>query len=154
MQKTTAGVLVAGIIIIGIAVALYVSTKNEGAEEQTPRDAMIEQLATTPTTTVNVKHQYKDGIHTFAGAVETPTPCYDTRAIIVNGDVNEIQILTEAQAVEVCAQTVTEQPFKVSHQSAPDAQFLMTVNGELVNMNQFDIDADVDIDTVEVLIKG
>ncbi|MEY2640955.1 MAG: hypothetical protein RL150_348 [Candidatus Parcubacteria bacterium] len=153
MQKTTTGVLIAGCIIIGIAIALYVSTKTEQYIE-TPREEMIEELASTPTTTVMVKHQYKDGVHTFAGVVETPTPCYDTRAIIVSGDVNEIQIRTEEQAVEVCAQTVTDQPFKVSHQSAPDARFLMTLNGELVNMNQFDIDADVDIDTVEVLIKG
>lgn len=141
------------IIVLGLLVTYFV-TKQKPAVEQTPREAALEEMAVMPTTTVNVKHQYKDGVHTFAGAIETPTPCYDARAIIVSGDVNEIQVTTEPQPVEVCAQVLSEKPFMVTHTSPADAQFLMTVNGELVNMNQFDIDPDIDINTVDILIKG
>lgn len=155
MQKTTTGVFIAIIGIVAIAGALLYAAKQNTPQEQTPREEAQRQETITPTQTINVKHQYKNGEHIFAGTVDTPTPCYDIEAVVLPGDVPEIHITTRQQeGVEMCAQVITEKPFKVSHAASESTQFLATVNDEPVNMNQFDIDADVDIDTVEILIKG
>jgi len=155
MQKTSTGVFIALIIIAVIAGAVYYTRNTGNGADQTAREEAQQEDAVTPTQTINVKHQYKDGSHIFAGVIETPTPCYVVNAILLPGDVNEIRITSTPQEdADMCAQVVTEKPFMVSHAAAEDAQFLTTVNDELVNMNQFDIDQDVDISTVEIYIKG
>lgn len=154
MQKTTTGVFIAIIVIVLIAGAVLYTSKKDEPQNPTPREEAQEE-AVRPTQTINVKHQYKDGTHVFAGTVETPTPCYDIEAVVLPGDVPEIHITTKQQeGVEMCAQVVSEKSFKVSYTAPESTQFLATVNDEPVNMNQFDIDADVDIDTVEILLKG
>ena len=44
--------------------------------------------------------------------------------------------------------------YKTSFEGPEDLQFLATLNGEPVNLNQFEIPADQDIDAVEIFIKG
>jgi hypothetical protein len=154
MKKTSAVVFIALIIILVIAGAVYYTRDTRTETDLTPREEAQQQDAL-PTQTINLKHQYKDGTHIFMGIVETPTPCYNVTAVILPGDVAEIKITTkEQEGVEMCAQVVTEKTFKVTHVAAEDAPFLATVNDEPVNINQFDIDADVDIEKVEIMIKG
>lgn len=154
MQKTTMWVLVAIIGIVGIAAIIYTTTRPVTPTAPTAREEAQAQDAALPTKTIQVKHQYKDGVHTFMGVVETPTPCYDITTVVLPGEVPEIKIMTKAQADTMCAQVITEKQFTVRFTGPEDTQFLTTVDNEPVNMNQFDIDPDVDIETVEILIKG
>jgi hypothetical protein len=154
MQKTTMWVLVAIIGIVGIAAIIYVTTKTVEPVAPTAREEAQQQDALMPTKTIQVKHQYKDGNHTFMGMIETPTPCYNVTAVILPGDVPEIKITTQEQPDTICAQVISEKQFTVRFTGPEDTQFLTTVNDEPVNMNQFDIDPDVDIESVEIFIKG
>lgn len=153
MQKVITSIVIVLVIILVAAAALYMGKKG-ATPEPTPRDEAVQEEEQRPAQTINVKHQYKDGLHTFVGVIDTPTPCYDVQAVVLPGDSPEIKITTVQTEAEICAQVITSQEFRVQHQAPEDTQFIATVNGELVNINQFDVDADTDINEVELFIKG
>lgn len=147
-------VLVAIIGIVGVLSVVYTNTKTTKPIQPTAREEAQQEDLMMPTKTIQVKHQYKNGTHTFMGMVQTPTPCYDLTAVVLPGDVPEIKITTQEQVDTICAQVISEKQFTVTFTGPEDVQFLATVNDEPVNMNQFDIDPDVDIESVEIFIKG
>lgn len=121
----------------------------------TLREQAIEEDVQRPEKTINLKHQYKNGTHTFMGVIEVPTPCYEVRAVILPGETPELQINTKAlQTFATCDDVITELSYKVSYEGPEDITFLATVNNIPVNLNQFEIPPDQDIDSVEIFIKG
>ena len=151
------GTFLALIILILLILGVYtiVSNNKKIDKEITSREQAIEEEAKRPEKTINLKHQYKDGTHVFSGTIEVPTPCYELSAVILPGNPAELQIKTkELQTSNVCAEVITELPYKVSRKGPEELSFLATVDNEPVNLNQFEIPADQDFDSVEIFIKG
>lgn len=151
-NKKFVGAVIVAVIFLVIAFAY---NKNQTKIQiQDSRQDVIEQEATRPTETIDVKYQHKNGKNIFVGSVMLPTPCHKlTSSIIAKGETNEIVLVIESTG-EVCAQVLTEKMFKVEVLGEADDEFIATLNGEVVNLNIFVIPSSEDIDAIEIYIKG
>lgn len=151
-NKKFVGAVVVAVLFLVIAFAY---NKNQTKIQiQESRQDVIEQEATRPTETLNVKYQHKNRRNVFVGSVLVPTPCHTLESsIVTKGDTHEIMLTTVATG-EVCAQVLTEKMFKVEMQGSADDDFIATLNGEVVNLNVFEIPASEDIDAIQIYIKG
>jgi len=90
------------------------------------------------TTSISVVYQYKEGIHTYKGALELPTPCHalNTR-VVSDGDTKEhVTLLFEAvSTVEVCAQVITPQTFMVAFAAEKEVSVDVSVNGKRTKLD-------------------
>jgi hypothetical protein len=151
-KKMTIGAVI--ILIIFVGLSLYAKNKNDNQPDYRRMDA-LEEAQKRPDVTINAKHQYKDGQHTFLGSFEVPTPCHSYNAEVKRneGQLTEIA-LSYAVSEEVCVQTVDEKQFKVTFEAPEDEDVIATLNGVAVNFNIFEVGEDEDISKVELFIKG
>lgn len=126
MNPRTAGsaVLVFIAILTAVWAALYFGPKSPVAQQPAAAGAALTLL-----------HSVQEGTHTYAGEVETPTPCH-TVAAAVEVRYSEpphgiISITTEPQDGGVCAQSLTKQPFSISFMSAATPEIDVRVDGEM-----------------------
>lgn len=147
-NKTTIWISIAVLLVLLIVGVLIIkATKNDVVEvNNTVEEDMYEK-------TVDVKHQYKDGKHIFAGTLEVPTPCHKVEATVIPGDVAVLNLEVKDSG-GVCAQVITDANFYVEHMGPQELLFVGRLNGEPVNLNKFEIDADMDINAVDIFIKG
>jgi len=133
--------------------AIYKNNQEPPTNVYTREDAIKDEI-TRPLETLNVKHQYRNGNHIFVGTLELPTPChtYNTQ-VDTTESATEIKIKT-APSDNMCAQVITEKIFKVSFDAEEDELAVFSINGELVNLNIFEIPNEEDINDIEVFIKG
>lgn len=84
-------------------------------------------------------YRYENGMHTFTGAVETPSECHILRsAAAVEGTAVELRFTTENGKVVCATETPTAQTFLVSVIAPPNATFVARVNGEPVPLTVSD----------------
>lgn len=142
------------VAIIFLIIAFAYNKNQTKIQIQDSRQDIIKQETSRPTETINVKYQHKNGRNIFVGSIMLPTPCHTlTSTIAPKGDTHEIVLVTKASN-EVCAQVLTEKMFKVELAGSPDDEFIATLNGEVVNLNIFEIPSSDDIDKIEIFIKG
>lgn len=146
------------VIFIGlISVIILNNYKTEKIENAgNEREEAINELIKKPEITITTKHQYKDGVHTYIGEFETPTPCYSYNAAInESGEQKIIEITYSPQEdSESCIQVVDTKAFRISYEGQEDDEVMATLNGEIVNLNIFQVPEDQDISNYEILIKG
>ncbi len=151
-NKKFVGAVVVAVIFL---VSAFAYNKNQTKiQVQDSRQDVIEQETSRPTETLNVKYQHKNGRNIFVGSVMVPTPCHTITSAIVTKDTTHEIVLTTKASDQVCAQVLTEKMFKVELNGTPDDDFIATLNGEVVNLNVFEIPASEDIDAIEIFIKG
>ncbi|MDA8611422.1 hypothetical protein N9L18_00980 [Candidatus Pacebacteria bacterium] len=153
------GIFILIIILILIVLGLYSFAKENSKKieeaEMSPREEAIEDDKNRPEESIDLKHQYRDGEHIFAGKIGVPTPCHEVTAVVVPGDPAELQINTIAPSeTEACAQVITEKEYKAYYKGEKEINFLATVDGKPVSLNQFEIPEGQNIDSVNILIKG
>lgn len=144
------------LIILFLVSAIYYN-KNKASQDIDPRQNAISEEMQRSDTTINVKHQYKDGTHVYVGQVELPTPChsYNVSGIQREEDLVEIAIeISDPSTDDVCAQVIVQKTFRVSFQGSEDIGVIASINGEIVNLNEFEVSPDKDIDDYQILIKG
>lgn len=147
-KKTTVWVILAillAVLIVGVIVIKSKSRQevvNTNQEEQ----EMFEK-------TIDLKHQYKDGKHIFAGKLEVPTPCHQVNLSVTPGEVAELNFDVKDSG-EKCEQKVVDANFFVEFPGEANQLFVGKLNGEPVNLNQFEVDADIDINSVDIFMKG
>jgi len=140
------------IIITTIGTYIYNQNKQDNLVEE--RNDAINQEVQRPEITLNAKHQFKNGKHIFVGQVELPTPCHIViPSVQKNQNETIINIDTKSDA-EVCAQVITNKEFRVTFDGTAEENIIAKLNGELVNLNLFEIDADQNIDEVDIFNKG
>ncbi len=109
--------------------------------------------------TMDVKMQRKDGVYTFVGEVELPTPCHTLDASISPGNSNVYGIMVQTVSPKegvMCAQVMTKRTFKVSTPIVEGIEptFKLFIDGTEFKMNAFEIPEDANIDTYQLQIKG
>ena len=104
--------------------------------------------------TVDVRHQYKDGVHTYAGEIDLGTPCdtVDVEASLSDGTVN-LDFQTSSTS-EVCAQVITARRFKATVSGPENVSVMGTLNGESIRLNIFEVPLGEDLDDFEINTKG
>lgn len=146
------------IVILAIIVILLalIATTVKTEDKPSAREEAMEADRSRPETTINVKHQYKEGEHVFVGTFDLPTPCHGYNAEIVDGDVPTIALTTiPPEEGTTCVQVIEEVAFKVSYSSDnPNQEFYGTLDGEPVVLNIFELSAGEDIDSLDLYIKG
>ncbi len=144
------------IIVIGFgSLTYYINNKTINSNPYDRQD-IANEIIQKPEKTVNVKHQFKDGVHTYIGTIELPNPCYLPLKTNLNSSENEmiIEINYSLNQEAVCTQQIIEEGFKISFEGQKNESVLATINGELVNLNIFEINPEDDIEEYEIFIKG
>lgn len=117
--------------------------------------------------TVHAKHQYKNGIHTYAGTFPLPTPCDTLRAeaspvrsSVSNGasvdktDNKVVIALTIVKSDQICIQVITDKPWQVSFEAPQDVSVELTVKGKAAKLNVFEVGANENFEKFMVEPKG
>lgn len=157
MNKKIWTIIIVLIFIGLISVIIFNNSKTEKIDNSNKeREEAINELVKKPEITLITKHQYKDGVHTYIGEFETPTPCYSYNAEIKeSGDQKVIELTySPEENSETCIQVVDTKTFNISYEGPADDEVIATLNGEVVNLNIFEVPDDQDISTYEVMIKG
>lgn len=142
--------LVAAIILIGA----YTYNKDKQKTLDQNRDLAIADQVKKSSITINTKHQFKNDQHLFVGFVELPNPCYTITTGIERVAEETIINVNYASSSEVCAEVITEKEFRVSFAGKIDEIIIAKLNGEIVNLNIFEVSADKNIDEVKIFNKG
>ncbi len=105
---------------------------------------------------INVKHQYKDGKHIYAGSLDLPTPCYSLVSAISKDTETSATITldTSRNEEEICSQVITNRKFKVETTGGNPMSIQGLMNSKPIQLNLFEVPADKNIDEVEIDIKG
>lgn len=149
--------IVVFIVALGlVSWGLYSSTRDRGEEEVNPTPNQREEEQVFPEI-VNVKHQYKDGTHTYVGEFQLPTPCHQL-SHEVKMDANasgSVSISFRSRASgEVCVQVITAKEFHVSFAGPLRVTLTVTRDGNPVTFNLFDVPVGEDIDDFNIYTKG
>ena len=135
-NKTITGVVI-GIIVL-VLVVLGLVLWNRGATE----DAMPEETSTDEVTDITlgqnavlVTHSYEDGVHTYTGAIQAPTPCHTLSHEVEVSEERPIKATVHFTIAppaddQICTQVITDIPFTIQFE-APEssAQADATLNG-------------------------
>jgi hypothetical protein len=106
---------------------------------------------------VQVKHQFKNGQHTYVGSIDLPNACYRLDSdiqTIANTDSAKINLSTYTNNEEMCAQVVTSRSFRLTLDDTRKLVVTGMLNGKPMELNIFEVPADQDIDAFEINIKG
>ena len=112
-------------IFVLVAVFLFATFYPKSAAREEPNVNHI-------TTKIQVIHQFKNGLHTYVGNIETPTPCHSIsgEAIVKESYPEQVDIRIEIkESEEICAQVVTTKKFKVSFSASDNPVVRAFVNG-------------------------
>jgi len=107
--------------------------------------------------TLDVKRQYENGVYTFAGDVQVPTPCHNISSEMIPMENNEyalvLKTIIPAQDV-MCAQVITSKEYKVSFEASQNVVVRAFVDDVEYKVNNFDIPEGFNIDEFDLKIKG
>jgi len=142
------------LVIALVSVSAYLYNKDKQKTIDQARDEAITDQVQRPEITLNTKHQFKDGQHIFVGLVELPNPCYKVTTEAIKDQNETVLNINYASTSEVCAEVVTSKEFRISFEGKADETIIAKLNGELVNLNIFEIPLDKNIDEVKVYNKG
>lgn len=142
------------IVVVIILISTYEFNKSKPETLNNDRQEAIENEIQRPSVTVNVKHQYKEGRHIMVGLVELPTSCDTLSTKVERKDMETILDINYTSISENCAQVITEKYFRISFEGNMDDNIIARLNGEVINLNIFEIDPSKDIDEVEIFNKG
>ena len=142
--------LVAAIVLVGA----YNYNKEKTEKIDQNREQAITDQVQKSSITINAKHQFKGGQHLFVGFVELPNPCHKITSNVERMGGETIININYASTSEVCADVIAEKEFRVSFAGEADENIITKLNGEIVNLNIFEVSADKNIDDVKIFNKG
>lgn len=143
------------LIVIGMFVYAYLKQGEIAAPVVVAPEEELVPYANI--TRIDAKHFYIDGVHTFVGQVELPTPCDLLEAESVVAESYPEQVTINFNVInnsEVCAQVITAQRFKVSATASAEATVRATLMGRPVELNLIPAAAGETPEEFEVFIKG
>jgi hypothetical protein len=155
------GIVVATILFVLIIVGMFVFAYLKKAEIQ---DATPQPTVEVPVagpydyiTRIDAKHFFINGTHTLVGEITLPTPCD-----LLNWDSTVAESFPEQVAVnfdvintsDTCAQTMTNQRFKVTFSASQNAAMRATIEGRAVELNLIPGAEGETPDDFELFIKG
>jgi hypothetical protein len=147
-KKTTIWVVLAILLAVVIVGVFVIRAQNKEVAEKVEQSEQQNFEKT-----IDLKHQYKDGKHIFAGTLEVPSPCYQVDLSVTPGDVAELNFTTKDSG-GICSQVITDANFYVEFEGKQDQLFIGKLNGEPVNLNTFEVDADMNINEINIFMKG
>ena len=120
-------------------------------------ESPVEDTTETMMSSLDVKEQYNNGVYTYAGKIQTPTPCHtvDAKAMSVDENIYAINITITPPAEGImCAQVISEKDYKVTFAAPENAIVKAYINGIEYKINPFEVPAGQNIDDFDISIKG
>ncbi|PIR47043.1 MAG: hypothetical protein COV07_01045 [Candidatus Vogelbacteria bacterium CG10_big_fil_rev_8_21_14_0_10_45_14] len=123
-------------IVVGIVVILVVAlgagiyySRQDNDDAGLPEDRLSESeevLIDTADSAILVQHTYIDGVHTFTGVLEVPTPCHEikTDVLVMESFPEQVSVkltIVPPPADTICIQVIAEKEFKVSYRASETA---------------------------------
>lgn len=143
------------LIIAGMFTYAYMK-RTEIVETPTP---VVEEVETpyADITRITAKHFYEDGVHTYVGELDLPTPCdlLEVNALVQESFPEQILLdFTVINNAEMCAQVVTTQRFMVEASASQEATATARFMGRPVELNLVPAAAGETPEEFELFIKG
>ena len=152
------------ILFIGLFVAVVVGMftftylKRQEMREGTPPPTLpVASSSTTQRDTINATHYFIDGVHTFVGQIDMPTPCdlLQSAATVRESMPEQVTLaFTTLNNDPACTQVITAQRFKVEAVASRDAIITATLMGESVELNLTPAPRGEKPEQFELFIKG
>lgn len=164
-NRLNTGAMVGLGLFLILAIGLFAYVMMNRGEENTvlESDNELETTTaepTTPETRITGLHDVTDGVHTVVGTYVVPTPCHrlTVEPFFTDGDRSNVElsfnVLGPENEDEMCAQVVTDAPFKVTFEAPEDAVLSGTLNGEPIVLNLAPAGEDDNLDEFEEFYKG
>ncbi|MDE2218313.1 MAG: hypothetical protein KGJ58_02580 [Patescibacteria group bacterium] len=156
-NKKTTAIVIAIIVIILIGAGFYFSSKKSGVKNATEEQIPLKNGSSSSyeITTINARHQYKNGKHTYVGMIDLPTPCHIVSVVAVPSGKNKYTLQFTTKTTDgVCAQVITPRPFRVEFAAPKNITVDATLDGKPVNLNILEVKEGDNIDKVQFNDKG
>lgn len=151
MKKTIITVVSLVILLASITYAYEFIFKKPIIESPTVEEQKVAQSP------IEIKEQYTNSTYTFAGSIPVPTPCHtlSTKTNKISETSYQIEITTnKPQDDQICAQVISEKPYKVSFVAQPNITVTLLVDGIEYPVNRFEVPLNQNIDTYQFEFKG
>jgi len=125
-------------VFVLIAGALFAYTLLLAPTDEVPHPQTEERKGAVQERLLTAKHRYENGVHTVAGSVALPTPCHAVVAepFFVDSGTTTVEIrFSTTLSGDVCAQVVTQAPFKVTFTAGEQVAIRATWDGAPVRLN-------------------
>lgn len=146
------------VIVAGMFTFAYLKRSEQVAPPTTPAPVVDAASSTVPyVTRVDAKHYFVNGVHTFAGIIDMPTPCHLLEAATKVLESNPEQVVIDFTVInnaEVCAQVITPQRFKVEATASREAVIRATWEGVQIELNLIPAAPGESPEDFELFIKG
>lgn len=157
-NKKSMAIIVAIIVIILIGAGFYFSYKKNGVQTTPPEEQIPlkgDSSSSYGITSINARHQYKDGKHIYAGVIDLPTPCHTVKVEAVPSGTGKYTLkFTTETTDQICAQVITPRPFRIEFTAPKNITVDATLNGKLIILNVLEVKEGEDINKVDFSDKG
>lgn len=109
---------------------------------------------------ITAKHAYADGVHTVVGTYPVPTACHRllVEPFFIEGNADRVELRFDIEGPEdedvLCAQVVTNAPFKVEFEAPESATLSAKLNDQSIILNLAPAEPGENLDEFEEFYKG
>jgi hypothetical protein len=134
--------LLAGSVIVLAVVVIYFSSLSTGEDAQkNPQRIDTDQVKFINDNrgALKVEKNFSDGVHTYKGSLNVPTPCHDvlTEVTVAESFPEQVSIYLEVvDAGGICAQVITEKEFTVEFQASEQAIVTGYLHDEMILLTE------------------
>ena len=101
---------------------------------------------------IRVAHIFMDGMHTFTGEINLPTPCHalQHKVVIAESYPEQVTAVFEMKSeVDTCIQMIMPEPFVVSFEASKEADFRITLNDKNIPFEVMEVQSIVEANEEE-----
>lgn len=150
MNKTSLILIILIVLLLGLGIFLGRNDAQTVSEQNEDITGEVDETYRK----FNVQHSYDDGVHAFAGIVNTPTECH---AVIPSSSEDEDGVMLMIEVTdnnEGCTEVITPKSFLYQVEGGELVNPLGKVNDEIVEINLFPRESVDDIDLSQFESKG
>lgn len=157
MDKRSIVLIVSVFLLIVVGMFVYAYLKRSEITPPVVDVPVAEVVPYADITRIDAKHFYIDGVHTFVGQIELPTPCdlLEVESVVAESYPEQLSLnFSVINNSQNCAQIVTAQRFKVDAAASADAIVRATFMGRTVELNVIPAAVGETPEEFELFIKG
>lgn len=144
--------LIVATVIMMVVYGLYARYSTKPTE---PANSNENISATETVAPVIIRHQYKDGKHTFVGEIELGSPCYSLTPDTSNASKTSFLVnLKTKTTADACITVVTAYPFKVTVLGPKSATFTFVKDTQPFRYKIVEAGAADDLEKFDPYVKG
>ena len=158
-MKKILSIIILIVLLVVVAMMFFgVKKQKEQVVKITERERVSEEQQVESRDSITVKHQFRNGMHTYVGSIDIPSPCHTAEiSTQYNSEDNSVlvdMVVKPPVADAVCAQVITPTPFEITFDAPENAEVFFMLNGDMLIVNQYEVPPAQNIDSVDLYFKG